>query len=319
MRKWIVIGIFLIIVGLSVGVASAEVNKGNSNRIPEIKHLFQPIDTEARKYLTDERSSEELNIFAKYLVKKYNRNLNFILDKLENTHGKSFSGKSLTQKEGEKFKYLIIREYLSRIDREQGPHKTYKEVVKLTPISVYRDSKYTYKVYYAPLSNSVPYPIYYWIQVYPDVYGGEGTDDAGNRYDVNGDNELYQVSAEYTTNHVKYTLYFRDEDHPNPTWDAIYDAWRKLPPPLGYGRIEDIESFTVQNGIINFDDIWDNDKTYAGWWGQHGDKTRNYTSNTKIFVSNVWNHAMDTLDKNPGMSKVWWYTSWSLIFINIFN
>lgn len=188
---------------------------------------------------------------------------------------------------------MIIREHLSRIDREQELNNTYKEVVKLTPISVYRDFKYTYKVYYAPLSSSVPYSIYYWIQVYPDVYGDEGTDDAGNSYDVNGDNDLYQVSAEYTTNYVKYTLYFYDEDHPDPTWDAIYDAWRQV----WYGRIEDIESFTVQNNVINFDDIWDNDKTYAEWVGQHGDKTRDYTSNTKVYISNVWNHAMDTLEK----------------------
>jgi len=45
--------------------------------------------------------------------------------------------------------------------------------------------------------------------------------------------------------------------------------------------------------------------------GQHGDKTRNYTSSTKVYVSNVWNYAMDTLDKNPSMDKVWWYTGWS--------
>ncbi len=306
MRKLIVIGICLIIAGLTIGSASAEANKENNDGITEIKHLFQPIDSEAHEYLLDERSSEELNTFAKYLVKKYDKRLDIIVDKLE-----KIAGKSLTQKEKEKIKYLLIREYLSRIDQEQEFKHTnvHKEIVKLVPVGVYRDSKYTYKVYYAPLSSSVPYPIYYWIQVYPDVYGGKGTDDAGNSYDVNGDNDLYQVSAEYTTNYVKYTLYFKDEDHPDRTWDAIYDTWRKLPPPLGYGRIEDIESFTVQDGIINFDDIWDNDKTYAEWWGQHGDKTRDYTDNTKVFVSNVWNHAMDTLDKNPGMCKVWWNIS----------
>ena len=45
------------------------------------------------------------------------------------------------------------------------------------------------------------------------------------------------------------------------------NAWRQIV----YGRIEDIENFTIQNGVINFDDIWDNNKTYAEWW-EGGDK-----------------------------------------------
>jgi len=268
-----------------------------------IKHSFQPIDVEARKYLVHERSSKELNNFTKYLVKKYNKRLDVIINKLE-----YIAGKNITQKERETLKYLLIREYLSKIDQEQGFNTTFKRViVKLIPINIYRISGYIYRIYYAPLSTDIPYPIYYWIQVYPDVYGGKGTDDAGNSYNVNGNNSLYKVTAEYTTNYVKYTLYFYDEDHPDPTLDAIYDAWRQI----WYGRIEDVESFTIQNGVINFDDIWDNNKTYAEWWGQHGDKTRNYTSNTVVYVSNVWNHAMDTLDKNSKMNKVCWYTSWS--------
>lgn len=102
-----------------------------------------------------------------------------------------------------------------------------------------------------------------------------------------------------------YSLHFHDEDHPNPWVDWLYDMWREI----YYGRIEDIENFTVSNNMINFYHIWDNGKTYAEWWGQHGDKTRDYT--IIVYVSNVWNHAMDTLDKNPSMSKVWWYTPWS--------
>lgn len=69
MKKALVIGICLLIVVGIVGVVSGETNKENKNEIIELKRLFQPIDSEARRYLVDERSSEELNIFAKYLVK----------------------------------------------------------------------------------------------------------------------------------------------------------------------------------------------------------------------------------------------------------
>ena len=258
---------------------SGEFDKSYNDRSLGIKQLFQPIDVEARKYLIHERTSEELNKFAEHLVKKYSKQLDLIIDKLED-----ITGRTMTQKEREMFKYLLVREHLSRIDQEQKFNNISKrEAVKPIPIGTYRSSGYIYRVYYAPLSTDVPYPIYYWIQVYPDVYGGKGVDDAGNSYDVNGNNSLYKVIAEYTTNYVKYTLYFYDEDHPDPTWDTIYDTWRQI----WYGRIEDIESFTIQNGVINFDDIWDNNKTYAEWWGQHGDQTRDYTSNTVVYVSNV--------------------------------
>lgn len=140
MRRWIVIGICLIIVGLGVGIASA-VNKGNSNRISEIKRLFQPIDSEARKYLADKQSSEELNTLSKYLVKKYNKNLNLIVDELEKN-----SGKSLTQKEKEKFKYLLVREHLHKIKKEQEFNNfnyTRKEEIKLIPIDLQSPTQFS--------------------------------------------------------------------------------------------------------------------------------------------------------------------------------
>jgi hypothetical protein len=287
-----------------MGIASADVNKDCNDRHLKIQTLFRPIDIEARKYINgNDISSRDIDSFTKYLVKKYGKNLDIIVDELENT-----VGVSLTEDEEEKFKHLIVREHLSKIlQKRSGVQNATKQKVKLILIGIYRDSTYTYKIFYTPLSSNVPYPIYYWIQVSPDVNGGNGTDDAGNNYNVDGNNSLYQVSVEYTSNYVKYTLYFYDEDHPDRTWDALYDTWRRI----WYGRIEDIESFTIRDGVIYFDDIWDNDKTYAEWWGQHGDKTRQYTSNTVVYVSNVWNHAMDTLDKNPSMDKIWWCTSWS--------
>ena len=150
-----------------------------------------------------ERSSEELNKFAEHLVKKYSKQLDHIIDKLED-----ITGRTMSQEEREKFKYLLIREHLSKIDQEidqeQGLNNMSKRViVKLISLGIYRSSGYIYKIYYAPLSTDIPYPIYYWIQVYPDVYGGKGTDDAGNSYNVNGNNSLYKVVVEPTTNYVK--------------------------------------------------------------------------------------------------------------------
>ncbi|MBE8538935.1 hypothetical protein [Geoglobus acetivorans] len=304
MKKAIVLGICLLVV-LAVGAVSAEgIKKYNDSKHSKIQTLFKPIDAEARKYINenDILFSQDIDSFAGYIVKRYGENLDLIVDELENV-----VGKSLTKIDKEELKFLIVREHLSKILHEHnGIQNAYKQEVRLIPIDTYKDSTYTYMVFYAPLSSDIPYPIYYWIQVSPDVNGGSGTDDAGNSYNVNGNNSLYKVSVEYSSNYVKYTLHFYDEDHPDPTLDATYDAWRLI----WYGRTEDVESFTVQDGVINFNDIWDNNKTYAEWWGQHGDITRNYTSSTKVYVSNVWNHAMDTLDKNLGMDKVWLYTGW---------
>ncbi|MFZ3168282.1 MAG: hypothetical protein WA130_11755 [Candidatus Methanoperedens sp.] len=291
----------IVLVLLIGGVVTASKTQDNSEKI---KVLFKPIDTEVHKNLAEkkDRSSQDLNTFAEYLVKKQGKNLELIIDELEN-----ITGKKLDRDKRKGFKYLIVREHLSKIsqDYDLDTQNTSKLIIEPTIVQVDKNADHTSTLSYLSLSNTVTYPIYWWVQVSPEVNGGSGTDSAGKKYSVNGGNGLYKVSIQYTTNYAKYTLYFYDEDHPDPATDAIYDAWRKL----WYGRIEDIESFTVQNGIIYFDDIWDNDKTYAEWWGQHGDKTRNYV--TKVYVSNVWNHAMDTLDKNPSMSKIWRYTGWS--------
>lgn len=75
----------------------------------------------------------------------------------------------------------------------------------------------------------------------------------------------------------------------------------------GFGRIEDWESFYIEDGTIYFNGIWSNDKTYAFSIGQHGTQTRNYDSDV-MYISNVWNHAMDVDDENPGLGKTWWLT-----------
>lgn len=298
MRKAFIAEIILLATILVVGIGIAGAGKPNSH----FKALFEPLDAEARAYLAAEPylSAEDYDALAVYLVKTYNRNLTLIVQELEHT-----TGQSLSKEARESLKYLIVREHIHRILQENIPEAENATILEIEPLltEVSSDGSNTCNIFYTPMA-SIPYPIYYWVQVYPDVYGGSGYDDAGKYYNVNGDNDLYKVRAEYTSTWVKYTLYFYDEDHPDPTTDALYDAWRLL----WYGRIEDIESFTVENNTINFNGIWDNNMTYAEWWGQHGNKTRSYT--TTVYVSNVWNHAMDRYDKNPSMGKVWWYTAW---------
>jgi len=75
-----------------------------------------------------------------------------------------------------------------------------------------------------------------------------------------------------------------------------------------YQRDTDIESFTVDSNGVYFSYIWDNDKTFGDWWGQHGYKTRSYSNGMSIYVSNVWNHAMDTSNENSDMSMTIWTT-----------
>ncbi len=298
MRKVFTAGIVLLAVMLATGAGITGTGKPNS----EMRTLFQPLDAEARTYLAANPhiASQDLDLFAASLVDKYEKNLTSILRGLEGV-----TGQSVSKEAGENLKLLIVREHLYQILQENIPDVENATVQVIEPVLVnsYRDGTNVYKVFYTPMS-SIPYPIYYWVQVYPDVYGGSGYDDAGKYYNVNGHNDLYYVVAEYTSTWVKYTLYFYDEDHPDPITDALYDAWRLL----YYGRIEDIESFTVQNSTIAFNSIWDNNMTYAEWWGQHGTITRSYR--TTVYVSNVWNHAMDTYDKNPSMGKIWWYTAW---------
>ena len=97
---------------------------------------------------------------------------------------------------------------------------------------------------------------------------------------------------------TRYVLEWADEDHPNPTADAIYDQIRLQ----NTGRIADVETFVVRNGVIEFDNIWEDDKTYAYPVGVHGDKDRTYSNGVKIYA-NTWNHALDIYDNNSGMSK----------------
>ena len=136
-------------------------------------------------------------------------------------------------------------------------------------------------------------------QVRIDIDGGRY-----GSYSFNVDNDLYLVTT--TTNprtcEKTYDLYFKDEDH--PLLDAFYDNFRQV----WYQRVHDIESFTIKNNrVITFDDTWSSTQDYDGTWGgyaHHYTTSRTYTPGQTVYVSNTWNHMMDTLDTNSSLAKV---------------
>ena len=100
-----------------------------------------------------------------------------------------------------------------------------------------------------------------------------------------------------------YTLSFLDEDHPE--LDAFYDGLRWLL----FNRVHDIESFTIiNNNQIEFDDAWSSSNDYdcMTWThlGCHATTTKSYIPGQTIYVSNIWNHMMDTSNTNSGYSMV---------------
>lgn len=136
-------------------------------------------------------------------------------------------------------------------------------------------------------------------QVTIDIDGG----DYGG-YTFEGSNDLYLVtySMNNSTCEKTYTLYWYDEDH--PYLDSLYDGIRQS----WYGRIYDIETFTIKNNnTIEFDNAWSstNDYDCLSWniAGCHSTTTKSYSGGT-VYVANTWNHMMDTSDTNTSLSKV---------------
>ncbi len=257
----------------------------------------------------DMRSAENLPRLLDYMALTIVGRYRKLIDKVIGL-AEEITGVHLGIRERELLRYIFVREYLSKILQEdlldQMIVKASMKKITVKPIVIKRIAVEGFKIYYTPLStttSTVPYPIEWWIQVYPDVYGGSGWTSIWP-YIVDGGNDLYLVDIYYNETTTVYVLHFRDEDHPNPLVDKVYDAIRLLT----YGRIEDVETIYVVNNTIVFPDIWDNNKPYAYPIGQHGYIQRPYTPQVVIYVSNVWNHAMDTIDKNPSLDKITW--SW---------
>lgn len=254
------------------------------------------------------------------VIQKYGKELDSEIDEYATQGG----SKKLTPEERETLKYLIVSDYVSYVYQKSFHLKNAKKLV-VKPIKVTSIKKHgrVYNYYYTPMSSSIPYPIHWWVQVSVDINGGSGYDDAGNYYDVDGKNDMFNIVVHYISDSVEYELHFYDEDHPNPRMDDIYDSYRQHEYPdrdHTYG-CEDIEKIRVEEGVIGFPSTFSGDydchgnyceepQTYAVDGPSHESGQRPYSPDVVIYVSNVWDHLMDTIDSNPSMSKVWWYYSW---------
>ena len=123
-----------------------------------------------------------------------------------------------------------------------------------------------------------------------------------NNHYFNGDNGLYEVERVEipSTCETTFILNFHDEDH--PTADLFYDGLRIAM----YQRIHDVEPLTIgNNNHIVFDNTWsssnDFDCVTSGWLplGCHNGAVKTYTPGQTVYVSNTWNHMMDTSNTNP--------------------
>ena len=279
---------------LPAGISNISAEKDNHGQ--EVRVLFTDIDRDIKEYVNGDMENpteKKSELKATYT------------DKLDKIVSKIAKKVNYTYSEDEKngLKDLIIQEHISEMYRQKMiseiPEDAITETIKVGELST--QGFFELPVAYATHN---PYPIISWKQVTVDINGGSGTDSASNDYDINGDNDFSSLTTSYTSTQVTYTLTFDDEDHPDEFWDDFWDNWRQV----RYNRTTDIESFTVTSSGVVFDDIWSNDKTFAEFWGQHGDKTRTYSSGMSIYISNVWNHSMDTTNENSGMSMTTWTT-----------
>ena len=279
-----------------IPLVSAQVDATKDKHQEEVKTLFADIDKEIQSYVKGEMQDPDGK--KAELKAKYGDELSQIVSKISQKHQLEFSTED---KDG--LKDLIIKEHMNEMKRQDMagsmPDDAITETIEIGRLS--SQGEFALPVAYA---TGNPYPINSWKQVTADIDGGSGTDSAGNSYNINGNNQLSAVQATYTSSQVTYTLTFADEDHPDPNWDEFWDNWRQI----RYQRVADIESFTVNSDGVVFNNIWDNDRTFAEFWGQHGDNTRSYYSGMSIYVSNVWNHAMDTSNENSAMPITTWST-----------
>ncbi|WP_258083489.1 hypothetical protein [Thermococcus thermotolerans] len=235
--------------------------------------------------------------------------------------------KNLAPEQRETLKRLLVSDYVSYLyQRSFYPKNAKVLVVKPIKVASVKTNGKVYDYYYAPMSSSIPYPIHWWVQVKVDINGGTGTDSKGYQYNVDGHNDLFKIVVYYDSTSVKYELHFYDEDHPDPSLNAVYD-WTRchiLYPGRDdtYG-CEDIESIEVKDGSIIFPTTSSTytecgylicheiSQTYATPAPTHGYGIKLYSSSSvEVYVSNTWNHLMNTVDTSPDMAKIWHYYSW---------
>ncbi len=115
-----------------------------------------------------------------------------------------------------------------------------------------------------------------------------------------GDNPLQTVSKDVLGSCLtKYTLTFKDQDH--SLFDAAYDVAHYLL----WNRVTDIKVFYVSNGDVWFLDSGSKSETFYELNPSHFQDVNDFSDT--VYVSNTWNHMMDTSNTNPSFSMKTWY------------
>lgn len=319
-KKYIFVGIGIVILGLILAInipSTALTEKENNDESEsfdfladidddehgkEVLDIFVSIDKDVESHVEThvENNEEDHTTTKNEIIEKHKDRLNTVVSIISKEMNYLFSDEEkarlidmMVEKKLHAIDYLKLTQY-------EIPKDAVTETVKLGASAAQNNFEFSEE-----FVAGNPYPITSWKQVMIDVAGGDGMDSSGNDYDIEGGNTLSSVTVSYTPDKTIYTLIFDDEDHPDKAMDIFWDHWRQVQ----YGRTADIESFYITSKGIHFDGIWKNESTFADFLGQHGSKIRPYVRDSSIYISNTWNHSLDTINSNSEMSMITWTTT----------
>lgn len=181
----------------------------------------------------------------------------------------------------------IKDEEIKAIRRDHGSSTLHVDFLKMFGIQI------------AEASQCRPSPTPNFKQVTLDINGG-----SYNGHNYNGDNDLMYVESMHNSRDcvTTFVLTFDDEDH--PYLDTAYDYARTWL----YSRTQDVEMFRISDsGYITFPNTWSSTNEYDYLFlgvGYHGTTIKQYHPTDTVYVSNTWNHMMDTSDTNRNLQKV---------------
>ena len=239
------------------------------------------------------------------IAKNHQKNLNQIIDALEVD-----TGQTVPESDRSDLALLFVqkhleKEYWDQLKKKMGVKE--EDFVTVYPRSSLSQDETNG---FPPILNAVycPYPTL--IQVSADVDGGIGLDGHGIPYITNGGNQLLYIRWDTSSDYLIFCeVVYQDEDCVRGLeYDAAYDVERLII----YQTIQDTQGFFIYNPDqygnrhIEFGNDWDNGCSYGTFLGQHGYRYTSWNPSTPIYISNVWNHAMDVVDRNPNMEKRVW-------------
>jgi hypothetical protein len=268
----------------------------------KIRDLMKPIDAEIYQIVdkntlySDKAGTKEFTVPVKEVIRKYDKNLDeiiLLLDNLTDTH--------LDEANRALLKEIIVTGEFKHISNDMELEKRGLKIedAKKTKPKILGIVNTTDELNKFKTDSLLSAPTLTLYQVSFDVYGGFGTDSAGRAFDINGDNDLYDVLTWGSSYPYTYRLMYLDEDHPDPLLDASYDALRYAQK----GTYEDSAQFTVWDASnLQYSLSWSDSYTFGYPIGNHGSITR--ANHPWMYVSNIWNHDIGTEDTNPYMSKI---------------